>query len=69
MSPSPFLRTRTRALSVISFCVAFLTIALVWTVNQRASNPSNHAALRTFSTSLSLPDKSVISPAACYDRQ
>jgi len=42
MPSIPLLRTRTRALLIISFFVITLTLASAWTVSQRASNRSNH---------------------------
>jgi len=38
MPSTPLLRTRTRVLFVIFFCITFLGLASLWAVSQRATN-------------------------------
>jgi CSLREA domain-containing protein len=63
MPSIPLLRTRPRALLIISFFVTTLAVTSVWTVNQRASIQANHPA-RGFSSGQVFPNKSGFVPLA-----
>jgi CSLREA domain-containing protein len=64
MPSSPFRRLRTRALSVVSFCLIVFVLVSGWASSQRASKRSSNSHHSNAPRGASLPDKGGIRPEA-----